>query len=371
MVKVLLDNINKIFDEDKPEKRVVAVKDLTMEIPDKKVISLVGPSGCGKTTTMRIISGLETPTTGRVFFGDQDVTNLHTRDRDVAMIFQFPVVYHVMSVFDNIAFPLRARKLPKTEINRKVKEVAELLKLTTVLDKKPKGLDVGGRQRVALARAIVRTPKLFLFDEPLSSIDPASRVELRGELKKIQRELGQTTVFVTHDQAEALTMGDKIAVMHRGELLQYDTGENLYDNPVSTFVGWFIGNPGMNFIDCSYKEVNGNAFLETSHFTLPIHQKIGGTIRKHATDTELILGIRPENVEVSASGKGKVDWNASKCILAEPIGNRMVLHLKLDGELVKAKTDITFRLPRGNVVWFRFPMDYIKIYDKKTEKLII
>jgi len=371
MVKIFLDEITKIF---KPN--TVAVNNLTFEIPDKKVISLLGPSGCGKTTTMRIICGLENPTTGRVYFDDQDVTDMPVEKRDVAMIFQFPVVYPALSVYENIAFPLKAAKIPEAEINTRVKQVAELLNLTSILDGRPSDLDAGKRQRVAIARAIIRRPKAYLFDEPLSNLDPRDRVKLRSELKKLQEELGQTIVYVTHDQAEALTMGDKIAVMNEGKLLQYDTPEVIYGTPSNTFVAWFIGNPGMNLIDCIYRESDGTAFLETQGFTYDVSD-IAGIIKKRATGNELIFGIRPEHVEIRTKSERagirpsvETDWFSCKSVLAEILGKRILLHLHLGELTIRAKTSL-YECVHETKIFVRFPKKYVRIFDKKSQELIV
>ena len=360
MARIFLDKVTKIF---KPN--VVAVNDLTLDIPDRRIVALLGPSGCGKTTTMRIISGLEKPTKGRVFFDDQDVTEVPVEERDVAMVFQFPIVYPALSVFGNIAFPLRARRLSKSETTRMVKEVADLLNLSSVLDKKPSGLDAGAKQRVAIARAIVRRPKIYLFDEPLTNLDPTERVQLRFELKRLQKDLGQTIIFVTHDQAEALTMGDKIGVMNEGSLLQYDTPENVYDNPQNRFVAYFIGNPGMNLIECTFEESGTGAFLEANGFSFDITD-IAENIRKHSSSTEVILGIRPEYVEVSTEKQGR-NWISSRCVVAEELGNRTLVDLNLGEITIRAKTS----LPKiTEMVWLNLPKKHIRVFDKKTGKLI-
>lgn len=361
MAKIYLDHLTKIFDG-----RVVAVDDLTMEIPDKSFVSLLGPSGCGKTTTMRMIAGLETPTKGRVYFDDVDVTDLEKRD--VAMVFQFPVLYPALTLFDNIAFPLRAKKLPKDEIKLRVKEVAELLKIEHILDKKPKDVDAGNRQMVSLAKCLVRRPKVYLLDEPLTNLDPKSRVEMRSELKRIQTELGQTMIYVTHDQTEAMTLAEKIGVMDRGKLLQYDTPKKIYDDPANSFVAWFIGNPGMNLIDCTFVEKDGEAYLDAGVFQYDLTNLVD-IVKEKASSAELILGIRPEYVEVSP--REIPGWMMGKCLMIEPMGNRQNILIEIDDKKVRAKIPLNVKVERGKTLWFNLPKKWIKIFDKKTTEKIV
>jgi len=363
MAKVSLDHITKIF-----KGNVEAVKDVTLEIPDKALVAFLGPSGCGKTTTLRMIAGLETPTAGRVYIDDEDVTEMPPRERDVAMIFQFAVVYPALSVFDNIAFPLKAQKLTKSEIERRVKETAEILGLSSILYEKPIKMDMSVKQRVAIARAIVRKRKVYLLDEPLTNLDPADRVRLRKELKRLQKDLNQTMIFVTHDQSEALTLADKIAVMNKGRVVQYDTSENIYHYPQDAFVAWFVGDPGSNLIDCSYEKEKEKMLLKFAGFTLDVTE-IARQIDKGASSTELILGIRPELVEISPKQRGS-EWISSKCVLIEPIGDICVLHMKVEDQIIKVGVPSTFKVSIGDKFWIRLPKRYLRVFDKKTGKLI-
>jgi multiple sugar transport system ATP-binding protein len=360
MVKVFLDHLTKIFPP-----ATIAVNDMSLEIPDKKVSCLLGPSGCGKTTTMRIVAGLETPTSGRVYFDGQDMTGVPTRDRDVAMVYQFAVVYPALTVYENIAFPLRARKLVESEIREKVKAVSELLGLRDILNMQCSKLGLDAKQRVQMARAIVRTPKVYLFDEPLSNLDPTSRVKLRADIAKLQRELQQTVIYVTHDQAEALTMGDFIGVMNYGKLLQFDTSENIYNNPKNSFVAWFIGDPGMNLLDCTFSETKGKSFLETSAFRYDVTD-IANTIKDKKSSDELLLGIRPEHIAISARKEGD-EWIEASCIAGERIGNRTLLHLQIGDVSIKAKSPLGFKAKK---VWINLPIKNVKVYDKKTGELL-
>lgn len=364
MAKISLRHVTKVFGS-----KVVAVDDISLEVPDKGLVSLLGPSGCGKTTTMRIIAGLETATSGRVFFDGEDATDLHPRERDVAMVFQFPVLYPAMSIFDNIAFPLQARKLPKKEIRKRVNEVSEILGLSRFLYKKPKELDAGTRQRAVLARAFIRRPKVYLLDEPLTNVDPTTRVELRAELKRMHTELGQTMIYVTHDQSESLTLADKIAVMNNGKLLQYDAPERIYESPANRFVGWFIGNPGMNFINCRYQESRGKVYLSAKIFEQEI-TSISKRVIEASSGSDLILGIRPEHVEISPDKK-IAEGIKARCILVEPVGNRKILHLQAGDEIIKAKTSFGVKVSKGDRIWLRFPPSHLKIFDGKTYQSIV
>ncbi len=361
MARVYLENLTKIF-----EGKVVAVDRLTLEIPDKGLVSLLGPSGCGKTTTMRMIAGLEMPTEGRIYFDGQDVTDLPPEERNVAMVFQFPVVYPGMTVFENIAFPLVARKTPKGEIRRRVEEVADIFGILDVLPKKAHLLDAGTKQKVVLARTFVRRPHVYLLDEPLTSVDPSTRVELRTVLKKLQSHLGQTMVYVTHDQSEALTLADCIAVMNEGRLLQYGSPEEVYNNPKNTFVGYFLGNPGMNFVGCFVEEEKGSCVLNAEDFRIPFPGAPGVSLRDFA-GRRIVFGIRPENIEVSTqSVPGAILFSV---ILVEPVGNRLVIHLKKGEKVLKAK------VPRQEItlqqeVWVRFPPEFLKVFDGETLEAI-
>jgi len=361
MAQVLLKEITKVFDN-----KVVAVQNLNLEIPDKGLVSLLGPSGCGKTTTMRIISGLENPTKGNVFFDGQDVTEVPSEERNVAMVFQFPVMYPAMSVYDNIAFPLVAHKVPGREIKKRVEEVAEIFGVANLLRKKTEVLDAGIKQKIVLARTFIRCPNVYLLDEPLTNVDPATRLELRTILKRLQSNLGQTMVYVTHDQSEALTLADLIAVMNEGKLLQYGTPEEVYSKPVNTFVGYFIGNPGMNFINCSLVEENGVCVMEAQSFCYYL-EEFPSSLLAPLEKRNIIVGIRPENVEVSFQPlEGGVRF---QIILSEPIGNRVVLHLKSDGKLIKAKVSRT-SLQEQREVWVRFPLPHLKFFDEETLEAI-
>jgi len=365
MAEIFLEHITKIY-----KGEVLAVDDLTLKIPDKITVALLGPSGCGKTTTMRTIAGLEEPTKGRIYIDGKDVTNLPPGERNVAMVFQFPVIHYSMSVFENIAFPLIAKKVSRREIIQRVREIAEIFGITDILKEKPRELNIGAKQKVALCRCFVRRPKIFLLDEPLTVLDPKSRVELRERIMEFRNVVGQTMIYVTHDQSEALTMGDRIAVMRKGRLLQYDKPENIYERPSDTFVAWFIGNPGMNFINCKFKEVNRKSYLDATVFRYDVSY-IAGILKKNSKPkSDFVLGIRPEFVEVSLEEKR--GWIKARCILIESWGNRVVLHLQVGDFLIKAKVP---SLPDGceekKVLWIHFPQEHVRIFNGKTKALIV
>ncbi|MBC7189544.1 sn-glycerol-3-phosphate ABC transporter ATP-binding protein UgpC, partial [Candidatus Aerophobetes bacterium] len=264
MAEVRLRNVTKVFG------KVVAVKNFTLDIKDGEFIILVGPSGCGKTTTLRTIAGLEEVTSGEIYIGDRLVNDVPPKNRDIAMVFQNYALYPHMNVYQNMAFGLKLRKVPKDEIDRVVKRTAELLGIRELLDRKPKELSGGQRQRVALGRAIVRNPKVFLFDEPLSNLDAKLRIAMRAELLDLHQRLKTTTIYVTHDQLEAMTMGDRIVVMNEGLIQQVDTPQNVYDHPINKYVAGFIGSPSMNFIECAIVKKNGDLYARTKGMELKI-----------------------------------------------------------------------------------------------------
>ena len=283
MAQVELKNAVKIYDK----KRII--DNVSLTVKDKEFLVLVGSSGCGKSTLLRMIAGLEEITEGEIYIDKKCVNNIHPKDRDIAFVFQNYALYPHMSVYENMAFPLKMRKIPKKEIDTKIKEAAEILNLTELLQRKPKQLSGGQRQRVALGRAIVRNPKVFLMDEPLSNLDAKLRVQMRSEIKKLHQKLQTTFIYVTHDQTEALTMGDRIAIIDKGIIQQTDTPENIYNNPINTFVGGFLGSPAMNFINTNI--VNNKITINGSSFELNNEQKY-----KLKDKTSVIIGIRAENM---------------------------------------------------------------------------
>jgi multiple sugar transport system ATP-binding protein len=363
LARVFVENLLKRFGS------VIAVNNLSLEVKDKEFIVFLGPSGCGKTTTLRCIAGLETPDSGNIYIGDALVNDLPPKDRDIAMVFQSYALYPHMSVFDNIAFPLKMRKMPKDEIKKRVKEVASLLKIEELLDRKPRQLSGGQAQRVALGRAIVRQPKVFLFDEPLSNLDAKLRVYMRAELKRLQKELATTTIYVTHDQVEAMTMADRIALMNNGILQQLASPSDIYHKPENIFVAGFIGSPPMNFINCSLKEFDGEYALDAGEFTIKLPKDIGLIVKEKAESSELVLGIRPEDITVYESAVPEAI--ETEVYVIEPLGSENVIDLKIGENLIKAISPPTLWLKIGDKAYINFNKEKMHIFNKKTEKAII
>ncbi len=347
---------------------VVAINKLSLEAKDKDFLVLLGPSGCGKTTALRCIAGLETPEEGEIYIGDKLVNDLDPKERDVAMVFQSYALYPHMTVFNNLAFPLENIGIPKDEINRKVRQVAKLLEIEVLLDRKPKQLSGGQQQRVALGRAIVREPKVFLMDEPLSNLDAKLRVYMRAELKKLQKELGVTTIYVTHDQVEAMTMGDKIAILKDGLLQQFDPPSKVYSHPSNVFVAGFVGSPPTNFFDCVLRE---DAVLDAKEFKYPLPKDVAWQAAKAATSPEVILGVRPQDVQVYKDAKVKDGCCSADLYTTEPLGDVLILDLKVGEYLVKAVVSPDFKVEQIDKLWIKFPIDKIYLFDKKTGKALM
>jgi len=327
MARVLLRNLNKMFDG------VHAVKDVNLEIRDKEFMVLVGPSGCGKTTTLRMVAGLESITSGDVLIGDTVVNNLPPMDRDIAMVFQNYALYPHMTVAENMSFALRLQRYPKAEIKSRVEEAARMLDISDLIDRKPKQLSGGQRQRVAMGRAIVRHPKVFLFDEPLSNLDAKLRVQMRIEIKKVHQKVRTTTVYVTHDQVEAMTLADRVVVMNRGRIEQIGTPNELYHNPATRFVAGFIGSPAMNFVPCRLEEAAGKLNLRlTDRLAFPVPAARAARYRNVPPNEKLLLGIRPEHLaEANAHGEPGVEPFETVLDVTEPMGMETLVYFTLEG----------------------------------------
>jgi multiple sugar transport system ATP-binding protein len=341
MAQVSFDRVSKVYPDG-----TRAVNDFTLEIADGEFMVLVGPSGCGKTTALRMVAGLEEISEGVLRIGDRVVNHVPSRDRDIAMVFQSYALYPHLSVYDNIAFGLRLRKLPKDEIDKRVQEAARVLGLKEYLTRKPRALSGGQRQRVAMGRAIVREPAAFLMDEPLSNLDAKLRVQTRAEIAKLQDDLGVTTLYVTHDQVEALTMGDRVAVMRKGELQQVDEPQTLYDRPVNLFVGGFIGSPAMNMLDATIEEQNGElrANIGSQSITLGPETLENSPALRGYLGKPVILGIRPEDLEDAALEPGEHDGRVlhGRLELREALGSEIMAHFAI--EAAHAETDETREL---------------------------
>jgi multiple sugar transport system ATP-binding protein len=323
---IKLDSIDKVYDNG-----FHAVQDLSLDIGDGEFLVLVGPSGCGKSTALRMIAGLETISSGHVIIDDRDVTNLEPKDRDIAMVFQSYALYPHLTVRDNIAFALKLRKTPKDEIEKRVNEAARILELTDNLDRRPGQLSGGQRQRVAMGRAIVRQPKAFLMDEPLSNLDAKLRVQMRAEISRLQHSLGVTTVYVTHDQIEAMTMGDKVAVLSRGILQQVASPQSLYDNPDNLFVAAFIGSPQMNLLQATFHRRDDGNSLQIGSQTVNVPAAVMNERPSLAGyDGRLVaVGIRPEDAE-DAAFSSKPDRIEGKVDVREGLGSEVIVHVLID-----------------------------------------
>ena len=354
---------------------VTAVSDFSLEIKDKEFLILVGPSGCGKTTTLRMIAGLEEITEGELFIGDRLVNDIAPKDRDIAMVFQNYALYPHMSVFDNMAFGLKLRKTPKEEIKRRVEEAARVLDITHLLDRKPKALSGGQKQRVALGRAIVREPKVFLLDEPLSNLDAKLRAAMRTELTKLHKRLGTTFVYVTHDQVEAMTMATRIVVMKDGLIQQVDTPQKLYDEPVNLFVAGFIGTPQMNFLNGALeKRADGVYFIyEGNALRLPKEKAEAPELAEYI-GKEVVCGLRPECIHDDAVGIAKCEGATLDTFVdvTELMGAEIYLYLNVgeEGKLI-ARVSSRSSTRAGDTIKIGFDMERMHIFDKDTERCIL
>ena len=365
MASVTYDHVTKRFGE------VVAVDDLSIEIEDKEFLVLVGPSGCGKSTALRCLAGLEDISNGQIFIGDQVVNDVTPKDRDIAMVFQSYALYPHMSVYDNMAFGLKLRKTPKDEIKRRVQDAAETLGIEDLLDRKPRQLSGGQRQRVAVGRAIVREPKVFLFDEPLSNLDAKLRVETRANISKLHQQLQTTFIYVTHDQVEAMTMASRIAVLDVGVLQQIDSPQNLYDFPDNLFVAGFIGSPAMNFFPATLQQSDGKLIIDADSFKLEIPAD-RTTVYDGHVGKQIIFGIRPEDIinpEFAPPGINAqpVDTEVD---ITELMGNEIFLFLKTGKYEFVARVDPRTRATIGEQMQLVFNMDNMHIFDRETELAI-
>ena len=350
-----------------------AVKDFNLEIADQEFIIFVGPSGCGKSTTLRMIAGLEDISSGELRIGEKLVNDVEPKDRDIAMVFQSYALYPHMTVYDNMAFGLKLRKVPKEEIDTMVKEAAKILDLTPLLDRKPRALSGGQRQRVAMGRAIVRNPKVFLMDEPLSNLDAKLRVQMRIEIAKLHQRLGTTIIYVTHDQTEAMTLGTRIVVMKDGIIQQVDTPQNLYEKPQNLFVAGFMGSPQMNFLDAIVEVVDDTAVLKVAGHFIPLPPaKSKKLIEGGYNGKTVTFGIRPEDVydsEMMVEASPQSTFEATVKVY-ELLGAEVYLYFDLDEFQMTARVDPRTTARPGDVVKFAIDVEKIHIFDKETELVI-
>ena len=340
---IRFQNVAKAFGDTK------VVDDLSLEIADGEFVVLLGPSGCGKTTTLRMLAGLETVSSGEIYIGDQRINDVPTQQRDLAMVFQSYALYPHMSIAENIAYPLRVRKLPRDEREKRVASVAKLLEIESLLDRKPRQLSGGERQRVALARAIVREPRAYLMDEPLSNLDARLRVQMRGELKRLQHQLGTTTIYVTHDQAEAMTLASRVAVMKKGRLQQFDTPLNIYNRPANRFVAEFVGSPSMNFVEGT---IDRGTFVG-AEIKFPVNRSGG-----HVT-----MGIRPEHIHVLTQPQD--DAIPAKVYVTELMGNETFVFLTVGPHKLIARAPADFRAEVESTVWLRLEVEKAHFLPKE------
>ena len=366
MASVTYEHVTKNFGE------VVAVNDMDIHIEDKEFIVLVGPSGCGKTTALRLLAGLEEMTEGNILIDDRVVNDIAPKDRDIAMVFQSYALYPHMSVYDNMAFGLKLRKTPKQEIKRRVQDAAEILGIGDLLDRKPRQLSGGQRQRVAVGRAIVREPKVFLFDEPLSNLDAKLRVQTRAEISKLHQRLQTTFIYVTHDQVEAMTMATRIAVIKDGLIQQVDSPQNLYDYPTNVFVAGFIGSPAMNFFTARLDRADGALIVNTGAFQIRVPESKVKTYQSHV-GKQVIFGLRPDDIHdplfsppdiYAASVEVEVD-------VVELLGNEILMNFKIGEFIAIGRIDPRTKLRVGDRAQLMFNMDNMHLFETEGEQQTI
>ena len=357
MAEIQVQSVRKTFG------KVKAVWDVDLTVHDREFVVLLGPSGCGKTTLLRCIAGLEQVDRGRVLIGGRDMTDLPPRRRQIAMVFQNYAVFPHLTVFENIAFGLRMQHKPKDEIKKRVQSAAELLHIENLLDRYPSQLSGGQRQRVAVARAIAVDSLVLLMDEPLSNLDALLRLEMRAELKRLLREIKATTLYVTHDQVEALSLGDRIAVMRDGQILQYDTPLNVYDRPADLFIGGFIGNPPMNFLEGEIRTEDDRVAVRTGGGDIRPSLKTQAMLRQ-MKEPSVLIGIRAENIEtLHAPAENTLQ---AEVLVVEPLGSHNLITMQLGPEQIKVNTDADFKAQPGQTLWLRLNIDKICWIDKAS-----
>jgi multiple sugar transport system ATP-binding protein len=363
MAEVHIQSLNKKFDE------VHAVKDVNLGIRDKEFVVLVGPSGCGKTTTLRMVAGLESITSGRILIDDKVINDLPPMDRDIAMVFQNYALYPHMSVYDNMAFGLKMRKFDKPEIQKRVHEAAEILGIHDYLKRKPRQLSGGQRQRVALGRAIVRHPQVFLFDEPLSNLDAKLRVQMRVELKKLHDRLGTTAIYVTHDQVEAMTLGDRVVVMKDGLVQQVGEPLELYNEPANLFVAGFLGSPAMNFAPVRVSGSDGSQWVENEGLRIKVPAEIAGRLGRYAGQ-EVTLGIRPEDLHLASAADPKELGFDAAVEVVEKLGSEILLDMAVGPHTMVASIDPGIRVNVHDRLRLALNPERLHFFDTRSEAVI-
>lgn len=367
MASITFKNVEKVYDGN-----VKVIPNLNLEIKDKEFVILVGPSGCGKSTTLRMIAGLEEITSGELYIGDRLVNDVEPKDRDIAMVFQSYALYPHMTVYENMAFALELKKVPKDEIDKKVREVAKILEIEPYLNRKPKALSGGQRQRVALGRAMVRNPQVFLLDEPLSNLDAKLRTEMRSQISLLHKQLQTTFVYVTHDQAEAMTMADRIVVMKDGVIQQYDTPLNLYEHPCNIFVAGFIGTPTMNFIDGIVDKKDGKLVFVYGDKTMTLPERMQNDTVAESVGKAVVLGVRPENLSIDSNllNEDKSNSVSIHVELSEMIGAETYLYSEINGQKVISSVPSNLKIQTGSDVDVYVNLNHMHLFDKETEQLI-
>ncbi len=366
MATIRFSNVAKSFDNGK----VTVIPDLSLEIADKEFVVLVGPSGCGKSTTLRMIAGLEDISSGELYINDKLVNNIPPKDRDIAMVFQSYALYPHMTVYKNMAFALKLKKMPKKEIDEKVMWAAKILDIEQYLDRKPRALSGGQRQRVALGRAMVRNPEVFLLDEPLSNLDAKLRTEMRAQITTLHKKLQTTFVYVTHDQTEAMTMADRIVVMDKGEIRQFDTPQKLYNEPADMFVAGFIGSPQMNFIDAKIICEKGKILVKFSGYSFEVAKEKVRALKEY-TDKNIVLGIRPEHIHSDFDGETAGKFPITVVVeIAEMMGNETNIYFDLSGKRHIARIKTDRKISAGESLKLYIDPEDAYFFDAQTTKAI-
>ncbi|MBB6448778.1 multiple sugar transport system ATP-binding protein [Geomicrobium halophilum] len=340
---------------------------MNLTIKDGEFLVLLGPSGCGKSTALRMLAGLEDPSSGEIYIGHQPVTDMDPKERDISMVFQSYALYPHMSVYENITYPLKIRKTPKAERKKKADEIADILEIGDLLNRKPRALSGGQRQRVALGRSLIRQPNVFLMDEPLSNLDAKLRVHMRGEIKRLHSELGITSLYVTHDQTEAMTMADRIAIMEGGHLQQLAQPNEIYHKPANKYIGGFIGSPAMNMVSGYWKTKEGKIDLDA--FVWDIDREWQEILEKQLSGENMYLGIRPEDVEVSASPIS--EGIEAEVYVVEPLGKEMIAIMKVGDHTITAIVEPDMPLDMNQKVWLTFNSNKVHVFDGSTEKKVV
>jgi multiple sugar transport system ATP-binding protein len=365
MASIKIEKLEKWYGKD-----VHAVRGIDLDISDGEFMAFLGPSGCGKSSTMRIIAGLEEISSGNLYFGDKLVNNVRPRDRGVAMAFETYALYPTLSIYENLAFPLRAAKWKEVDLDKRVHEIAEILEITDLLDSMPGGLSSGQSQRVGLARALTRKPNVFVLDEPISHLDTRQRSRMRSYLKRLHIELGHTMVYVTHDQEEAMAMADRISVMKDGELIQTGTPEEIYNQPKNIFVAGFVGEPAMNFLECEYSPNGGKPMLTHRDIHIPLPLQAKHLAQQNTLPKQVLLGIRPFYVGIH-SERSDVYNIPANVFIVEPMGDMAVVIAKVYDTRLQVVTTPDFRAQPNQPIWLSFDQEHTHLFDMQTEMALV